>query len=332
MGRNHYHRISNLQKRLKNVFLNVLFGASLSLFFVTYGLAQEETQDVIDDFDPDFYQFPEVFKPSKKTKDSFSLERWNIIESDALPEPEVYRPLKEEIERQLVEEAVFKMQEHLSNYFIMGKPDTKIQFSFKFKFFRRTPVYLGYTQVMFWELGQAESNPFSELNYNPEIFYKIDNFSSLFQEINFGFAHLSNGKDEDESRAVDSLYLRLVTFAKYKFGIPAMQIDLRYLHNRDHTNKDIRDYYGPVVLKLYFNNLGRKLFYTEELFLEYYNGGDFADDFSKSSVRVSARFKIWKSTAAPKVFIQYFNGYGENLAKYNRREETYRMGISIGGF
>lgn len=285
--------------------------------------AQVEEAEVI-------YDYPIIFNKAKN-KESFSLGQWDIMQADALPPPEIFKSFGETLEDS-DNEAVFKMQEHNANYFVMGKPDTKVQFSFKFKFFKKTPVYLGYTQTMFWELFKENSNPFSELNYNPEIFYRWENVGSLIKEINFGFAHLSNGKDEEQSRSVDSLYIRLMSYAKYPFGLPAVVVDLRYLHNRDLTNKDIRDFYGPVVLKFYFNKLGQKVFHSEELFLEYYNGGDFAEDFSKSSVRVSMRFKLWDSSAAPKVFMQYFNGYGENLANYNVREESYRIGLSIGGF
>lgn len=227
---------------------------------------------------------------------------------------------------------IFRMREHDVNYIIFGKPDTKVQFSFRFKFFRKTNIYIGYTQVMFWELLKEESNPFSEINFNPETFYRWTNSNALLKEIDFGMAHLSNGKDGEVSRSVDSIYLKLKTYGKYDFGIPRLQMHFRYQYNEDKTNKDITDFYGPLVLKLYFDKLAQKIFLSEEFYVEYYNGGRWAEDFSKSSVRLSARFRVWNSTTAPKVFVQYFNGYGENLIKYNKREETYRIGLSIGGF
>lgn len=230
------------------------------------------------------------------------------------------------------EDIVFRMREFDTNYLIMGKPDTKVQFSFKFKFFKNAPVYLGYTQVMFWDLFRKESNPFTEINFNPELFYKFGKINSLIDNLDLGFSHLSNGEDEEESRSVDMVYLRLNTVGKSKFGIPNLQFIFRYLYNEDETNEDINDFYGPVAIRLYFDRLGQKLFQSEQFYLEYYNGGVVVNDYSRGSIRLSARFKVLASEAAPRIFIQYFNGYGENLANYNVREETYRMGLSIGGF
>jgi phospholipase A1/A2 len=267
----------------------------------------------------------------KPLKSSFETQRWRILETDPLPQKKSSNPYKTDIENE-INDQIFKMQEFDTNYITLGKPDTKVQFSFKFKFFAKTNVYLGYTQIMFWDLFRKESYPFSEINFNPELFYRWNLDTYFFKEVDIGYAHISNGKDESESRSVDSAYLRLITYSRFPFGIPRLQFLFRYLTNEDKTNKDITDYYGPVVIKFFFDKLGKKIFKSEELYFEYYNGGDLAQDFSKSSVRVSARFKIFASQAAPKVFIQYFNGYGENLANYNFREETYRIGFSIGGF
>ncbi len=261
---------------------------------------------------------------------SFELMKWRIFQKDELPKLEVYSTEKEFLENEANDD-VFRMREHDTNYIAIGKPDTKVQFSFKFKFFKHTNVYLGYTQIMFWDLFRKESNPFTEINFSPEFYYRLST-ENFFKDIDFGIAHLSNGKNGAESRSMDSVFLRAMTFTKFKFGIPRLQILLRYIDNEDPTNKDIKDYYGPVVIKAYFDKLGQKIFNTEELYFEFYNGGRYADDFSRSSVRVSARFKLFTSIYAPKIFFQYFNGFGENLANYNVREETYRAGFSIGGF
>ena len=106
---------------------------------------------------------------------------------------------------------------------------------------------------------------------------------------------------------------------------------LQIIFNEDELNKDIKYYYGPLNLKIYFNKLAEKLFNSNELYFEYYNGGQYAEKFERSSFRVSLRGKPWSNEAAPKVFFQYFNGFSENLGHYNKREETYRIGLSLGG-
>lgn len=280
-----------------------------------------------------------AFKSSFAVNENFETEKNpDIPTADKVIDPS--EPVKEDSlkvskdiqARDESDDIVFRMREFDTNYLIMGKPDTKVQFSFKFKFFKNAPVYLGYTQIMFWDLFRKESNPFSEINFNPELFYKFGKINSLIDNLDLGYSHLSNGEDEEESRSVDMIYLRLNTVGKSKYGIPNLQLIFRYLLNEDETNEDINEFYGPIAIRFYFDRLGQKLFQSEQFYLEYYNGGIVVNDYSRGSVRLSARFKVLASEAAPRIFIQYFNGYGENLANYNVREETYRMGLSIGGF
>lgn len=231
------------------------------------------------------------------------------------------------------DDSVYRMREYDTNYFITGEPDTKVQFSFQFRLLKHYDFNLGFTEILFWDLGKKESNPFSEINFNPELFYRyeIKNDSHL-KTIKFGWSHLSNGEKGEASRSIEALYLQLIQQSHLGFGVQSAHIRFRYFFSPDKTNKDIRDYRGPIIIKLFFTSLGEKIFKSEEAYVEYYNGGKFAGDFSKSSVRVSLRFKVWTTEYAPKIFIQYFNGYGENLKKYNIREETYRIGFSVGGY
>lgn len=230
------------------------------------------------------------------------------------------------------ENAFSIMEEYRPNYFIYGKPDTKIQFSFKFKLHDDYNFYFGYTQTMFWDLGRKSSNPFSELNYNPEGFYQFKlSDSSYFQYYNLGYSHLSNGRDGLASRSIDALALDLIGGERIKKLDIYFLVRLQALYNPDETNKDIVDYYGPINLKIYFNKIAEKIFNSEELYFEYYNGGKFAEKFSRSSYRLSLRAQPWDKKSKVKLFFQYFNGYGENLSNYDSREETFRIGLSLGG-
>lgn len=223
------------------------------------------------------------------------------------------------------------LQEYRPNYIIAGKPNTKVQFSFKLKLMEKEELYLGYTQTMFWELGK-KSHPFSEINYNPEIFYQINlGEDSYFNYIDTGFGHLSNGQENALSKSIDMLVFDLHGGDAMKTLEAYFVLRFQFIFNEDEFNRDIIKYYGPLNLKIYLNKLAEKLLQSEELYFEYYNGGRYAEDFSKSSFRLSIRAKIWESQATPRLFFQYFNGYVENLRNYNIREETYRLGLSIGG-
>ena len=239
--------------------------------------------------------------------------------------------LSEQEEMQMLEEP-FRMQEYRPNYIISGKPDTKVQFSFLFRMLKSYSLYLGFTQTMFWELGKQDSNPFSDINFNPELFYKFKFKEAWLKQVDLGYAHMSNGLPGVESRAMDEVFVLLSSGGKTKIGIANVELRLRYiLPGSISDNKDLRDYYGPAVLRFNLTRLGRRLFYSEQLYIDYYNGGKWSEDFSKNSVRVSFRFKLFESASAPKFFIQYFNGYGENLRNYNLKDESFRVGLSIGG-
>lgn len=273
-----------------------------------------------------------VFSIKASAQDKNLKSEQNATDSvDLVDDLNLGSTASQDIRKNKEDDVVFRMQEHDTNYLIMGKPDTKVQFSFKFKFMKKAPIYMGYTQIMFWELLRKDSNPFSELNFNPELYYKFDVGNSLLNEIDVGHMHLSNGEDGEESRSIEMAFLRLTTQVKSKYGIPRLQLIFRYLFGADETNPDINDYYGPFVMRLYFDRIGYKLFQSEQFYLEYYNGGIVANEYSRNSIRLSARFKIFASAVSPKLFIQYFNGFGENLSNYNQRDETYRIGFSVGG-
>lgn len=223
------------------------------------------------------------------------------------------------------------LQEYRPNYIISGKPNTKIQFSFKLKLMEQKELFLGYTQTMFWELAKR-SKPFSEINYNPEIFYKFNlGDQGYFNYLDIGLSHLSNGLENNVSKSIDMIIFDLYGGDAMRLLEVYFLLRLQIIYNVDEFNRDISKYYGPLNLKIYFNKLAEKLLSSEELYFEYYNGGPYADDISKSSFRVSIRAKIWESRITSKIFFQYFNGFAENLRNYNKREETYRIGLSIGG-
>jgi len=103
--------------------------------------------------------------------------------------------------------------EYKPTYFITGHPDTKVQLSFKAYIVRAMPLYFAYSQLMMWDLFTKRSSPFRDINFNPEVFYRLNlNDQPSFQWLDFGiYEHESNGKDGGDSRAWDRIYLRYAT-------------------------------------------------------------------------------------------------------------------------
>lgn len=105
--------------------------------------------------------------------------------------------------------AVAPLQLYKPDYFLMGQPDTKIQFSFKFRLLEDYNLYFGYTQLMNWQLVRSDPY-FADINYNPEFFYRFNINGSSTTWADFGpFEHESNGKGGAEERSWNRTYARI---------------------------------------------------------------------------------------------------------------------------
>jgi outer membrane phospholipase A len=111
-------------------------------------------------------------------------------------------------------------------YFLLGVDpgleQSKYQFSFKYRLFNPegyfmeiapwiSDFHLAYTQRTIWDL-KNDSQPFDDTSYMPELFYLLPKFDLHIDRISAfgiqgGFQHLSNGKDSDESRSTNLLYM-----------------------------------------------------------------------------------------------------------------------------
>lgn len=228
--------------------------------------------------------------------------------------------------------SVFRIREYRTNYFISGVPNTKIQFSFRFQLLRNSKLHLAFTQQMFWELGIAKSSPFSDLNVNPELYYTFNLSEGYRTSLNIGHSHVSNGKRDVESRSVDSIFGEIKTSAGLLGFKSYLIARLSLFFNEDDYNQDITYFKGPLQLIYHIQNFSDAGFFSRvEAYLTLASGGKFAQDFSRGSVALSFRYRLWQYSAAPRLFGQVFHGYGENLAKYNERDSTFRVGLSIGG-
>jgi phospholipase A1 len=87
-----------------------------------------------------------------------------------------------------------KFTTYMPTYFIFGKHDLKLQFSFKYRLANSIPLYFGYGQLMFWNIYE-KSMAFREINYIPEVFYRfLDQKDTIIKSIDVGHIHNSNGK------------------------------------------------------------------------------------------------------------------------------------------
>lgn len=231
---------------------------------------------------------------------------------------------------------------HEPTYFIFGGNwrgegdyGAKFQFSLKYRVLNPDEpekpdwwerFYFGYTQTSIWDL-EADSKPFRDSSYKPEIFWDDPGFSPLpsvetLAGMRFGVGHESNGKDGTDSRSVNIAYVRPVfTFATTQGGYIWSFAPKIYGYLDRSDNPDIADYrgFGDYLFKLRkddkweFSALLRK-----------------GTQSSYSSIQLDASypFRGFLRQLNGYLYLQYFNGYGETILDYNLKLPSH-VGIGL---
>jgi len=227
---------------------------------------------------------------------------------------------------------------HEPMFFVAGAgsdANAQAQLSFKLRLYEPADknsrrffdnLYFAYTQAAFWDLT-ADSKPFLDTNYIPSFFYYVPNtdwrVGGNAVGIAAGYEHESNGKDDTDSRSINTLFVR----PYFTFG-------------------DTRDFYWTFSPKIY-----AYIEKSENPDIQKYRGyGDFRFTYGKNDDWQAAWMlrKGTKSNAFSSdlhftyplnkllpglsgyLMAQYFTGYGETLLDYNQREPwSVRIGYAI---
>lgn len=224
------------------------------------------------------------------------------------------------------------MSGYKPSYLIAGNLDDQIliQASFKYKMFgsyRYGGFYGGYTQIMDWEFYDA-SNPFRNIDFNPEFFY-LKEFSDLPIDyiIISPAEHKSNGQDGENNRSINYSYLKTqTTFGnKTKFGWETKTKKSWFISN---DNKDIDKYLGywdaKIFVKLEQGNM------KEEFYVKLAAGSEnYGFDFTKGYQEYGVIFSAFKDIFSPSFYVQVRRGYGETLLDYDKKDTAIRAGIIL---
>ncbi|MBC7794100.1 MAG: phospholipase A [Clostridia bacterium] len=219
-------------------------------------------------------------------------------------------------------------------YAIYGSPDTKVALSFKVKIFAPVALYVGYSQLMMWRLTQ-NSSPFRDVNYDPEIFYRVQAGHAPVWYVDLGlFEHESNGLNTATSRSWNRSYVRYsMTNALSNETTMrlhwTMKIWAAYGIDKV-TNPDIQRKRGNWEATVSLVDAFGPWFERSDLTLRLYGGGaSHIDPFQggqEVTVRVAPAFF---KTAVAQIVLQYFHGYGENLLDYRRNRSEFRIGLGF---
>lgn len=225
-------------------------------------------------------------------------------------------------------------------YFIVGTrggTTAKMQLSFKHRPFGEDTrlrqwvpalgnVHFGYTQTSLWDIGK-ESAPFRDTSYRPSLFYlEPDVWHTRDQRgrlsVSAGVEHESNGKDGDNSRSLNTVFVR----PRYKFSFDgdkyvALWPKLVYYIEKS-DNSDIRRYrgYGELNLRAGDEN-------GIEASVTWRKG---TATFGSVQLDLSYPLRRQRDNAGGYIFAQYFHGYGESLIEYDvKRRSQFRLGYAI---
>jgi phospholipase A1/A2 len=215
----------------------------------------------------------------------------------------------------------------------MNHAEAKFQFSFRFPltsgklFVRGDGLDLAYTQKSFWQVYNAQSAPFRETNYDPEIFYTMPlsfHPRGANTALRFGLEHESNGRGIVEqvsfSRSWNRAYAKFI-FAKDNYII-ALRPWYRFPEGPKSSptdtsgddNPDIEKYLGhfDLTAALHYRNYEFSLLARDNLRTGY------------GAIELGMSFPLHHKVRG---YAQFFNGYGESLIDYNHN--INRVGIGF---
>ncbi|MEN8254267.1 MAG: phospholipase A [Verrucomicrobiota bacterium] len=238
------------------------------------------------------------------------------------------------------EEAVPGLSCYKPIYALIGNQpifESKMQLSFKYRFFDEeafqgkwtkplNQLFFAYTQKMFWDL-EANSAPYPnnylDSYFSPEFIYLNRNVAESFWgsqlDLQFGYQHESNGRDEADARNWERLYIQPTwVFGQtngYQFIVASK---VWAIVAKSAGNKDIEEYLGYGELQLKY---GKDDGILVDLMLRKGTSG------YNGAVELNASYPV----KLLNIFLygQAFYGYGDALRIYDEETASFRIGVAF---
>ena len=217
-----------------------------------------------------------------------------------------------------------------------GGTTARFQISAKFRLFNPSSgqkptfgenFYIGYTQRSVWDL-EGESMPFVDTTFNPSVFWLNDDLWQSDNQhwrlgLNTGVEHMSNGKGGEDSRSLNDAYIQPAIHYRFDSGSTlTFSPRIKAYFAVEDENPDYTDYAGHVDWRLRWaqdNGAIVSAMYRQGSSNHRTTQLDFAWPLKRTWLNMNGYLHL-----------QYFNGYGETLLGYNRRDESqFRIGLSL---
>ena len=194
-------------------------------------------------------------------------------------------------------------------------------------FLRYSRLWVAYTQQSSWQIfNAADSRPFRETNYEPELIWTYDHSraGSRLKLVNLGLSHHSNGQGALQSRSWNRWYVQggwgfndvpvlgnVSVLARKWWRVPEDVVG--------DDNPDIKQYYGrgDVVLRW-----APDAHHRFSLLLRH--------NLRASRGRGFAQLDYSYPVLGQRLHFQASSGYGDSLIDYNHKQTTFGVGVSIG--
>jgi phospholipase A1 len=223
-------------------------------------------------------------------------------------------------------------------YFVVGASSgwsARFQISFKYRLFDSgsgfgrdhpllTGLHFAYTQNSIWDL-EGTSKPFLDTSYRPSLFWRwqASGERAWIDGGRIGVEHESNGREGEQSRSLNIAFVRpewrwqTASLGNYEFTPKA------YYYLDKSENPDIQRYRGYVDWRGRWDS-GDKWAFTVLGRLGTAGKGSIQLDLA----RQGRDLKL--GTVSGYYYMQYFNGYGEDLLDYNvRKTAQLRFGFAF---
>jgi phospholipase A1 len=196
--------------------------------------------------------------------------------------------------------------------------EIKYQISFSFpllQFNEQSALMTAYTQLSLWQIANSKaSSPFRETNYKPQLFMMHQGDYPLFNSIEYGYKHQSNGRGNEISRSWERFYLLLESRGNY------IDYGIEYWVASDLSdNRDIEDYIGPYSGWIKINGVDASV------------NIKVTSNFSTHNSGIEAGFTYYISDMVG-LYGQVWKGYGETLIDYNNDQTRIGAGIMLRPF
>jgi len=227
-------------------------------------------------------------------------------------------------------------------YFLAGGDgglNAKFQISLRYRLFddrgrlaSRLPwiddLYLSFSQTSLWDLNEL-SKPFRDSSYRPRLYYANYDLGRVLDGrlrlgVEAGAGHESNGRDGDQSRSFNMLYVRPTLTFGDPDGLRAYFAPLIHNYASDDENPDLKDYRGYVDWLFGIGSKGGLDFWAtlRRGMRSNYGSADLNLSYPLS--------KLSGGDLTGWLMLQYFGGYGESLLDYQKKlDAQLRLGIAI---